>query len=224
VRQHAYGDHLIQIARHTVAVFPPGYRVRFSGSLASVSAANEVMVHGKVAEHRADRRHHRADLGILLRSVVGGLLVATPLALTLAVRLRPDGLVGLPLDTNTVDDRRARRRHRRRLRHLLHLPPARGAGPRAEPRNGHAPRPRDVRKSRPLRLRAIAAGYLTLCLSGFSHYVRMGALIAAAMVVSSLSTLALLPALVTILKPSFLGIRERRSPNTADPTGIPMTR
>jgi len=42
--------------------------------------------------------------------------------------------------------------------------------------------------------------------------VRMGALIAAAMVVSSMSTLALLPALVTILKPSFLGIHDVEVP------------
>ena len=59
---------------------------------------------------------------------------------------------------------------------------------------------------------AIAAGYLTLCLSGFSHYVRMGALIAVAMMVSATSALVLLPALVEVLRPKFLGLREATVP------------
>jgi len=60
---------------------------------------------------------------------------------------------------------------------------------------------------------AIATGYLTLCLSGFSHYVRMGGLIAVAMVVSSTSALVLLPALIDVLRPRFLGIRDSEVPS-----------
>src|SRR5262249_44947455 len=44
-----YGDGIIALAQHQVTkTFPPGYRVRFSGSLASTAAATEVMVHGKL--------------------------------------------------------------------------------------------------------------------------------------------------------------------------------
>jgi predicted RND superfamily exporter protein len=56
---------------------------------------------------------------------------------------------------------------------------------------------------------AIAAGYSTLCLSGFAFHVRLGGLVSLAMVVSSLATLLLLPALVAAFQPRFL---ERTAP------------
>src|SRR5207249_9515903 len=44
-----YGQKLIAVAQDVVArTFPPGYRVRYTGSLASTAAATEVMVHGKL--------------------------------------------------------------------------------------------------------------------------------------------------------------------------------
>src|SRR5207244_9777424 len=44
-----YGERLIALAQDQVArTFPPGYRVRYTGSLASIAAATEVMVHGKL--------------------------------------------------------------------------------------------------------------------------------------------------------------------------------
>jgi predicted RND superfamily exporter protein len=205
-----YGDHLIQIARDTP--FPRGYRVRFSGSLASVSAANEVMVHGKARNIAQIAVIIVLISGILLRSIVGGLLVATPLALTLAVEFGLMGLVGLPLDTNTatiaalavgIGADYAIYFIFRLREELAREPSLETAMRRALVTSG---------KAVLFVSSAIAAGYLTLCLSGFSHYVRMGTLIAAAMIVSSMSTLVLLPALVTMLRPRFLGIRDVEVP------------
>jgi len=205
-----YGDRLIQIARD--APFPPGYRVRFSGSLASVSAANEVMVHGKVRNIAQIAVIIVLISGILLRSVVGGLLVATPLALTLAVEFGLMGLVGLPLDTNTatIAALAVGIGADYAIYFIFRLREELGREPSLET----ALRRALVTSGKAVLFvsSAIAAGYLTLCLSGFSHYVRMGALIAAAMVVSSMSTLVLLPALVTILRPRFLGLRDVEVP------------
>jgi predicted RND superfamily exporter protein len=43
---------------------------------------------------------------------------------------------------------------------------------------------------------AVALGYSTLCLSGFAAHVRLGGLVAVAMVSSALATLTILPALL----------------------------
>jgi hypothetical protein len=60
---------------------------------------------------------------------------------------------------------------------------------------------------------AIAAGYLTLCFSGFGYHIRLGTLVAFAMMVSSLASLSVLPALVALLRPRFLGAVEGRRPS-----------
>jgi hypothetical protein len=51
---------------------------------------------------------------------------------------------------------------------------------------------------------AIALGYTTLCLTGFTFHVQLGALVALAMLVSAGSTLVLLPALIVRFEPAFL--------------------
>jgi len=56
---------------------------------------------------------------------------------------------------------------------------------------------------------AIAAGYLTLCFSGFGYHIRLGSLVALAMAVSSAASLTVLPALVLAIRPSFLKPRSR---------------
>jgi hypothetical protein len=208
-----YGDRLIRLVEDTVrATFPPGYRVRFSGSLASVSAATQVMVEGKARNVLQIAAIIVVVAGLLLRSLAGGLLVATPLALTVAVNFGLMGLAGLPLDTNTATIAALAVGIGAdyaiyflfRLREELAVEPGLAVAlRRALATSG---------KAVLFVSSAIAVGYLTLCLSGFSHYVRMGSLIAAAMVVSSTSALVLLPALVEVLRPRFLGVREGAVP------------
>jgi hypothetical protein len=204
-----YGDHLIDVVRATVKdTFPPGYVVRYSGSLASVSAATEVMVEGKARNIAQIAAIIIVVSGLLLRSLVGGILVATPLALTLAVNFGLMGATGLPLDTNTATIAALAVGIGAdyaiyflfRLREELATEPVLDTAlRRALATSG---------KAVLFVSTAIAVGYLTLCLSGFSHYERMGSLIAAAMLVSSTSALVLLPALVEVLRPRFLGIRD----------------
>src|SRR4029077_9144617 len=71
------------------------------GSLASTAAATEVMVHGKLRNILQIALITLAIATLLLRSVVGGLLVAMPLGLTVAVNFGVMGLLGIPLDTMT---------------------------------------------------------------------------------------------------------------------------
>jgi predicted RND superfamily exporter protein len=150
--------------------------------------------------------------GLLLRSLVGGILVATPLILTVAVNFGIMGALGLPLDTNTstiaalavgIGADYAIYFLFRLREEVAREPVFTVALRRALDTSG---------KAVLFVSSAIAVGYLTLCLSGFSHYVRMGGLIAAAMMVSSTSALVLLPALVDVLRPRFLGIADARIP------------
>src|SRR5207249_10738151 len=62
---------------------------------------------------------------------------------------------------------------------------------------------------------AIAAGYLTLCFAGFAYHIRLGTLVALAMAVSSAGSLTVLPALLLVIRPSFL---------TAEPVAGPDPR
>src|SRR5207237_520068 len=80
---------------------PPGYLVRYSGSLASTAAATEVMVHGKLRNIVQIALITLVIASRLPRSLVGALLVAMPLGLTVAVNFGVMGLLGIPLDTIT---------------------------------------------------------------------------------------------------------------------------
>jgi uncharacterized membrane protein YdfJ with MMPL/SSD domain len=51
---------------------------------------------------------------------------------------------------------------------------------------------------------AVAAGYSTLVLTGFSMHVYLGSLVALAMAVSALSAIVVLPQIVVWLRPAFL--------------------
>src|SRR5581483_3583973 len=95
-----YGQALIRLAEDQVTkTFPPGYRVRFTGSLASTAAAAEVMVHGKLRNIAQIAIITLVIASVLLRSLIGGLLVAMPLAFAVAVNFGVMGLLGIPLDT-----------------------------------------------------------------------------------------------------------------------------
>jgi predicted RND superfamily exporter protein len=206
----AAGDRLMALARQVVATtFPPGYRVEYTGSLASTSALTQVMVAGKIRNILQIACIIFGISALLLRSLAGGLLVTTPLALAVAVNFGVMGLLDVPLDTNTATIAAIavgigadyaiyflfRLREEVRLDGDLDA-----ALRRALMTSG---------KAVLFVSSAIAAGYLTLCFSGFVPYLRVGALVSLAMVVSSGATLVLLPALIVVLQPAFLwrGVR-----------------
>ncbi len=208
-----FGQHLIAATEQQVArTFPPGVRVRYTGTLASSVAATEVMVRGKIWNIVQIALITILIAGALLRSLVGGLLVATPLALTVAVNFGVMGLLGVPLDmiTSAIAAMAvgigadyamylmSRLREELELTSDLDV-----AMRRALATSG---------KAVLFVSSAIALGYATLCLSGFKIHVQLGLLVALAMVVSSVSTLVLLPALIGRLRPRFLGLRDEAMP------------
>lgn len=199
------GLQLISLARDTMErELPPGYRVRFTGTLASTAATTEVMVHGKLRNIIQIAAITVAVAALLLQSLVGGLLVALPLAIAVAVNFGVMGLLGIPLDTMTA------------------AISAMAVGIGADYALYFLARVREevagcgdlaVAVDRTLATSgkailfvasAIGLGYSTLCLSGFALHVQLGALVALAMLVSAGAALLLLPAIVVRFRPRFV--------------------
>jgi predicted RND superfamily exporter protein len=200
-----YAEAFIAQAREIVReTFPPGYTVRYSGTLASNAAATEVMVEGKLQNIVQIAVITFAIAGLLLRSLIGGLLVAAPLALAVAVNFGVMGALGVPLDAMTaaISAMAVGIGADYALYFLFRTREELGHG------DGLAPALRRALLTSGKAIlfvsSAIAIGYATLCLSGFAFHVHLGALVALAMVVSSVSTLVLLPAIVGCFRPAFL--------------------
>lgn len=200
-----YADELIERVTHIVSTtFPPGYTVRFAGSLGSVSAATETMVDGKIRNIAQVTAIVFGISSLLLRSFIGGLLATAPLVLTVLIHFGVMGLIGLSLDSNTVTIAAMvvgigadyaiyfLFRLREELGRSVDLETALQ---RALMTSG---------KAVLFVSSAVAAGYVVLCLSGFSVYLWLGSLAGLAMLVSAGSALVLLPVLVVRLRPKFL--------------------
>jgi predicted RND superfamily exporter protein len=202
-----FGNALISRVRDRLAgAFPAGIHVEISGSLASSEAMNEVMVRGKMLNIVQVTAIILLIASITLRSLTGGVLVAIPLALAVVTNFGVMGIFGIPLDIGTATisamavgigaDYAVYFLFRLR-EELAHAESLTDALERTLESSG---------KAILFVSSAIAAGYLTLCFSGFGYHIRLGGLVALAMAVSSAASLTVLPALVAVIRPRFLGI------------------
>ena len=200
-----YGERLIALATEQVErTFPPGYRVRYTGTLASSAAAAEVMVHGKLRNIVQIALITLTVASILLRSLLGGFLVALPLVLTVAVNFGVMGLLGIPLDTVTsaISAMAVGIGADYAIYFLFRVREELADGGGLEEAIGRALMTSG--KAVLFVSSAIAFGYATLCLSGFAFHVQLGSLVALAMLVSSASALVLLPSVIARFRPAFL--------------------
>jgi uncharacterized protein len=210
-----YGQKLIERARALAQEhLPPGISVRYTGTLASTAAATEVMVRGKLQNIGQIAVITWIVAAVLLRSFTGGLLVVLPLALTVAVNFGVMSLFGLPLDSITsaisamavgIGADYAMYylfRTREELAKDLSLEEAIASALHSSG------------KAIFFVSTAIALGYATLCLSGFGMHIRLGFLVALAMLTSAFATLFVLPAVLATFRPPFLW-----APRTSFPIG-----
>src|SRR5262249_35150413 len=81
-----YAEEIIaRVQRYVTDRFPRDYTVQYSGITASTAALTEVMVRGKLLNMLQVAGIIVLVAGIVLRSVLGGLLVAAPLAMAVLV-------------------------------------------------------------------------------------------------------------------------------------------
>jgi uncharacterized protein len=203
-----YGEHLLaRIKQQVAATMPPGFVVRYSGTIASSAALTEAMVHGKILNMLQIAFIIVLVAGLVLRSFLGGVLVAVPLAVAVLVNFGVMGFLGIPLDVMTAPIAamavgigsdyavyfmfRFREEIAVSRTHTLAL----------------ASTMQTSGKAIVYVSSAIAGGYLVLCVSGFVFHIELGVLVALAMVVSSLAAITLLPALLLLTSPSFLFLK-----------------
>jgi len=207
-----YGEHLLDRVRAEVArVLPPGFAVHYSGTIASSAALTEAMVHGKMLNMMQIGAIIVLVSGLVLQSLVGGLLVATPLALAVLMNFAVMGFAGIPLDviTSPIAAMAVGIGSDYAVYFLFRL--------REELASSRtdtlalASTMQSCGKAIVYVSSAIAGGYLVLCASGFVFHIELGLLVALAMVVSSLGAITLLPALALLIRPAFLFTRPASS-------------
>ncbi len=194
--------------------FPAGYAVRYTGTLASTAAATEVMVEGKIRNILQIAIITVVISTLLLRSTVGGLLVAVPLALAVAMNFGVMGLLGIPLDTMTsaISAMAVGIGADYAMYFLFRTREELAVGDGLERALDRALKTSG--KAVLFVSSAIAFGYATLCLSGFAVHIQLGSLVALAMLVSSASALLLLPSIVARFRPAFLWAGIAREPGS----------
>ncbi|MGH7896744.1 MAG: efflux RND transporter permease subunit [Candidatus Binatia bacterium] len=195
---------IARVRERVAATLPPGYHVEITGSLASSDAMNQVMVEGKLLNIGQVAAIILVVASLALRSLAGGILVATPLTLAVITNFGVMGLVGIPLDigTATISAMAVGIGADYAVYFLFRLREELGAG--ADLSAAIRRTLETAGKAILFVSSAIAAGYLTLCFSGFGYHIRLGTLVALAMVVSSAASLTVLPALVMAFRPRFL--------------------
>jgi predicted RND superfamily exporter protein len=195
---------IARLRARLAGALPSGIRVEITGSLASSEAMNEVMVHGKILNILQIAAIILVVASFTLRSFTGGVLVAIPLALAVVTNFGVMGLFAIPLDigTATISAMAVGIGADYAVYFLFRLREELAAG---ETLQEAVERTLETSGMAILFVSsAIAAGYLTLCFSGFGYHIRLGTLVALAMAVSSAGSLTVLPALVLVIRPSFL--------------------
>jgi len=207
-----YAESIAQKAREVIAKnFPPGVTVQMGGSLAQVIALNDVIVKDKF-RNMAQMAVVVFVLGaIVLRSLVGGLFVVTPL---FAVMLANFGLMGwlrTPLDITAMTTAAM----------------AIGIGADYEiyllfrfreelARSGNvlAATTKSMLTSGKAILFvaiSIASGYAVLQASSFAFYNQLSTMVTATMVISAFFALFFLRALMMLFKPKFIFGEQREA-------------
>jgi predicted RND superfamily exporter protein len=197
--------------------FPPGYKISIGGGMAQGAALNEVMVQGKLLNIGMIAASIYIISSLVLRSALAGLLVLIPLSLAVLANFGVMGLTGIRLDIGTA------------------AVSAMAVGVGADYAIYLIYRLREeVQKhgacDEALRVAlatagkaviyvalAVGLGYSILMFTGFGMHTRLGFLVAVAMAVSCLSAIALLPAVLCIVRPRFA------FGNGKAPAGQPVT-
>lgn len=201
----AYAETLYHEAQKIIATsFPPDVTVRIGGSLPQTIAINEVLTKGKF-ENMAQMVLVVFLLSSLaLRSFVGGLFVAVPLMMIILANFGLMGWLGVPLDMGTAITASMAIgigadyelyllfRFREELARGLNL--------------SQATRISLLTSGKAILFVAfsVAGGYAILLASDFAFYTRLSIMVISTMLMSALSALIFLRAMMVIFKPRFI--------------------
>ena len=194
-----------RIRAATATLLPPGSKLAFGGSVATGAALNDTMVSDKII--------NMAQIGVILcllaallfRSLIAGLLVVAPLAVTVAVILGIMGWAGIPLQLVTVSIAATAVGIGSDYA-IYWLYRFREAVQKSH-NEGEALDTTFQSAGQAILYVAtsVTCGYSLLMLSlGFNVHFWLGLMVSLSMAVAALATMTLLPALVMLIRPRFL--------------------
>jgi hypothetical protein len=202
----AYIETLVQkIHTFTAQHFDPNVHIGIGGSVPQGAALNEVMVYGKILNILQIASVVFIISSLIFRSLVAGLLVLLPLLIAVLTNFGLMGWSGIPLNISTsltsamavgigAD-------YAIYLIYRLREELAKGIDENTAVRNVIT----TAGKAILFVAIAVSAGYGVLLLSfGYNLHKWLAILIAAAMIMSSLSALLLIPALILTFRPNFI--------------------
>lgn len=209
-----YAAGLVQAIRGFVQErLPPGVKVQIGGSVPQSSALSETLVHGKIMNILQMMGVILLAGALVFRSLMGGVYLVVPLAVTVLVNLGVMGATGIPLNTpNSVASAMAIGIGADYAIYILYR--MREELQRVEDFDlALRETMRTAGKAVVYVATAIAGGYSVLMLS-FNFYIHIwfGFLIVLSMIVSALCALVLIPALMKAFPPTFLRVREMKKP------------
>ncbi len=201
----AYAETLLQRAQPIIQKnFPPNVNVRIGGELPNVIAVNNSLTRGKFENMAQMALVVFALSSLVLRSFVGGLFVVTPLLLIILANFGLMGWLGVPLDMGTA----------------MTAAMAIGIGAdyelyllfrfREELQRtgdvGAATRNSLLTSGKAIVFVAlsVAGGYAVLLASDFGFYIRLAVMVITTMLVSAVSALVFLRAMMMLFKPRFV--------------------
>ncbi|MDZ4830867.1 MAG: MMPL family transporter [Phycisphaerae bacterium] len=200
-----YGEAIIASAKQIAAEeLPANYRMHVAGTLASNAALTETMVKGKILNVLQIAAITIVVAAVIMRSVLGGLLVAIPLAIAVLINFGVMGALNIRLDiaTAAVTAMAVGIGADYAVYFLFRTREEYGMDGNLE-----AALARSIATSGKAIIfvsSAVALGYAVLCFSGFRVFVQLGALVGLAMITSSLATLLAIPAMLTIISRTHL--------------------
>lgn len=208
----AYFKELVEKVQPLLArEFPPGVKVRIGGTLAEIAAVNDAVVREKIANTAQMALVIFVLTSLMLRSVVGGLFVVIPVLIIVAANFGVMGWLGIPLDMGTATTASMAigigadyeiyllLRFREELARLHDV---KLASERTLQTSG---------KAILFITLALVGGYVVLFASDFAFYYRLATAVIMTMVISALSAILFLRAMILVIRPRFIfGGSERR--------------
>jgi predicted RND superfamily exporter protein len=202
----ARGEEIVRLIQdYSARAFPKDVTVRISGSLAALTAYNDVMVSGKLRNILAIFVTVLLLAGLALRSPTGAVLASLPILMTVLFNFGLMALAGYTLNVATAITSALAvgvgvdyaiyflfRLREELPKHHGHILQAVRAGV------AHAG------EAIILVSLAISLGYFALCLSPFGFHSKMGLLVGLSMLVSAFSSITVLPEVIAWLQPKFL--------------------
>ena len=201
----AYAEALYQRALPVIQKnFPPNVTVRIGGELPNVIAVNSSLTRGKFENMAQMALVVFALSALVLRSFVGGLFVVTPLLLIILANFGLMGWLGVPLDMGTAMTAAMAIgigadyelyllfRFREELKRTGDLS--------AATRNSLL----TSGKAIVFVALSVAGGYSVLLFSDFGFYIRLAVMVITTMLVSAVSALVFLRAMMMLFKPRFV--------------------